>query len=367
MDRFNALPFAERKALTDPSFAPRQPPKMMLPDVVAPSAPAVRVSAGRSRLLRQVLQLAEFFGDQGRPLTDRGNVKLVDAKTLVGLLGTGDRVDASIGDRVYKTKGIGDLPQLDYAVELARRSSALRVVRNKMVAVKAWAKRDEIERASAMVMAVFEIGAQGRRRHMNEWFEDLSAFLDASTPLWLAPNLSTRQPIEVDEIVLITVAAANMSVGAYRPSFYSDDAAFARLIKEEIEGVLLLVVAAGAVEPRGDAFTLMPLGRHAMIDVMRGVGYQFDVIGPVDDASARQLLDILKSVDDDQIDAVWVDWQSGWTGAEKAKALVGVLGDAPSVVDRLHTVQLFDRIGVDAEPSVRTLLHGPMRGTHRCG
>ena len=246
MDRFNALPFAERKALTDPSFAPRQPPKMMLPDVVAPSAPAVR-----------------------------------------------------------------------------------------------------------------EIGAQGRRRHMNEWFEDLSAFLDASTPLWLAPNLSTRQPIEVDEIVLITVAAANMSVGAYRPSFYSDDVAFARLIKEEIGGVLLLLVAACVVEPRGDAFTLMPLGRHAMIDVMRGVGYQFDVIGPVDDASARQLLDILKSVDDDQIDAVWVDWQSGWTGAEKAKALVGVLGDAPSVVDRLHTVQLFDRIGVDAEPSVRTLLHGP--------
>ena len=48
MDRFDALPFAERKALTDPSFAPRQPPKMMLPDVVAPSVGSLPCSIGRS-------------------------------------------------------------------------------------------------------------------------------------------------------------------------------------------------------------------------------------------------------------------------------------------------------------------------------
>ena len=64
MDDFNALPYEQRKAITDPQIGQPEPMPTIGP-VVMPSDDEVRRSAAEAPVLRQFNALADFFKTPG--------------------------------------------------------------------------------------------------------------------------------------------------------------------------------------------------------------------------------------------------------------------------------------------------------------
>ena len=138
IEEFNSRPGSERAQVIpgpdhdDPED--RQEP-VRLPPVAAPDPEAVAASVAAAPVLEDFRRLAEFFGD-GRPLTQKGNIRLADARTLGELLGTGDLVDEVIGDRTFKTKSSDDLPVLRRLFAWAKKAGVLRIIHGKALATK---------------------------------------------------------------------------------------------------------------------------------------------------------------------------------------------------------------------------------------
>ncbi|GFH38818.1 plasmid pRiA4b ORF-3 family protein [Streptomyces pacificus] len=87
------------------------------------------------RTLEQVRALVGWVGT-GRKLTQTGRVTLADARALVELLDTGDRMDPVIGDRTFKTKSSEELYRLTLLVEWAKAARLLRTVGGRLLPVK---------------------------------------------------------------------------------------------------------------------------------------------------------------------------------------------------------------------------------------
>ena len=118
VNEFNARSYDQRAAvLTDDILAAASP----APAVEVPDEDRARRSAAKSPVLAQARLLVGFVGE-GRKLTQTGNVTLADARQLVSLLDTGDRVDETIGDRTFKTHSAADLPQLSFIVRLVTKA-----------------------------------------------------------------------------------------------------------------------------------------------------------------------------------------------------------------------------------------------------
>ena len=76
------------------------------------SQPDLTADAAAARPLAQVAALTRWVGT-GRKLTQAGRVTMADARELVALLETGDRVDPVIGDEVFRTRTSERLPARD--------------------------------------------------------------------------------------------------------------------------------------------------------------------------------------------------------------------------------------------------------------
>jgi hypothetical protein len=145
MAKFNQLPRAERDRIlgtspggsgllgaAGPLHAHSQRPTLApLPPITLPPLDALRQTAQASLWADRVRRLAEFVRD-GRPLTQRGNLKLADAKALVDVLETDDRVDETIGDRTFKTQSAAELTGVDLTFRLACAAGVLAVDRSKV-------------------------------------------------------------------------------------------------------------------------------------------------------------------------------------------------------------------------------------------
>lgn len=93
---------------------------------------------------------------RGRRLTQTGRLTLADARALVPLLGTPDRIDPVIGDRVFRTKSSQGLPGLNLLVEWAKAAGLVRAVGGKLVPVKKNTKLlSEPERLRAVLFEAF--------------------------------------------------------------------------------------------------------------------------------------------------------------------------------------------------------------------
>src|SRR5216684_151039 len=91
--------------------------------------------AEQAALIGQIRSLVAWVG-QGCKLTQTGKITLADARHLVELLGTGDRIDPAIGDRVFKTTSSAELGYLTRIVEWAKAARLVRVIGNRLVPVK---------------------------------------------------------------------------------------------------------------------------------------------------------------------------------------------------------------------------------------
>ncbi len=121
--------------------------------MTSPARDDIAVAAAESAVVGQVVDFVGWVGD-GRKLTQTGALTLADARVLVDRLGTGDRIDPAIGDKVFKTKSSVELLGLSLIVEWAKAARLVRVVRGRLVPVKKAAAL--LERPVELWMALFE-------------------------------------------------------------------------------------------------------------------------------------------------------------------------------------------------------------------
>jgi len=95
----------------------------------------LEAAAGRAELTGQVRSFMTWLGG-GRKLTQTGRIGLADARHLVELLGTGDKIDPEIYGRVHKTKSSEELPYLTRIVEWLKAARLVRVTGTRLVPVK---------------------------------------------------------------------------------------------------------------------------------------------------------------------------------------------------------------------------------------
>jgi hypothetical protein len=95
----------------------------------------LEAAAGRAELTGQVRSFMTWLGE-GRKLTQTGRIGLADARQLVELLGTGDKVDPEIGGRVFRTKSSEELAHLARIVEWMKAARLIRVTGTRLVPVK---------------------------------------------------------------------------------------------------------------------------------------------------------------------------------------------------------------------------------------
>ena len=106
---------------------------------VEPPDPQQRAeSAAASPVLAQMGRLWEFCAPPGRPLTQKGNLRLADVRHLVEVLQTGDVLEIEIGDYRRSLRSVEDLPVLSWLVDLAIDARVLRRHRGRLVAVARW-------------------------------------------------------------------------------------------------------------------------------------------------------------------------------------------------------------------------------------
>jgi hypothetical protein len=95
----------------------------------------LEAAADKAELTGQIRSFMTWLGE-GRKLTQTGRIGLADARHLVDLLGTGDKVDPEIGGRVFKTKSSEELAHLTRIVEWMKAARLIRVTGTRLVPVK---------------------------------------------------------------------------------------------------------------------------------------------------------------------------------------------------------------------------------------
>jgi hypothetical protein len=162
-------------------------------------APAdVTEAAERAPVLARFGILAAFYGD-GRKLTQTGQPTLADARELVTLLGTGDRMDASVGGRVFKTKSAAELPELGFTLRWGVAAGALRKEHGWLRATASWTKleRRPLERWTKAADALLSLGPLACYHATNRYRHD--EVLDELAPSIV--QLLGRRPLAYDEVL----------------------------------------------------------------------------------------------------------------------------------------------------------------------
>lgn len=95
----------------------------------------LEATAEKAQLTGQIRSFMIWLGE-GRKLTRTGRIGLADARQLVELLGTGDKIDPEIGSRVFQTKSSEELAYLTRLVEWMKAARLVRVTGTRLVPVK---------------------------------------------------------------------------------------------------------------------------------------------------------------------------------------------------------------------------------------
>lgn len=119
--------------LTEPEPVPPLPPVLLAPDAELAEA------AAASRRLQQIQEFTHWLGE-GKSLTQTGRLKLADARELVAKLDTGDVMDPTVGERIFRTTTSEELYHLNLIFEWAKRARLVRVLKGRLVPVKAAVK-----------------------------------------------------------------------------------------------------------------------------------------------------------------------------------------------------------------------------------
>ncbi|MGR8009724.1 plasmid pRiA4b ORF-3 family protein [Streptomyces hypolithicus] len=158
-------------------------------------------AAGRT--VEQVQALVRWVG-AGRRLTQTGRVTLADARALLEVLDTGDRMDPVIGDRTFKTKSSEELYHLTLLVEWAKAARLLRTAGGHLLPVKKNAKL--LDRPDELRGALFAaLPRIGPNVTVSGWLESLfSHEYDRGLRALLYTLYAATAPVQLSDLCEVT-------------------------------------------------------------------------------------------------------------------------------------------------------------------
>ena len=160
----------------------------------------LEAAAGKAELTGQVRSFMTWLGE-GRKLTQTGRIGLADARHLVELLGTGDKIDPEIYGRVHQTRSSEELPYLTRIVEWLKAARLVRVTGTRLVPVKKNAALADkpFDLVLAMLAAYPRLGRSLFPR--NAWRQSVvgDEFTDIGPGL-LTALLASQGPCAVDKL-----------------------------------------------------------------------------------------------------------------------------------------------------------------------
>jgi hypothetical protein len=377
MNAHNALPFEERRALTDRFFEP-EPKKIELPFVHIPAPFAeVESAAAAAPLVRKVEALREYLAD-GKPLTDKGHLKLADGRALIELLDTGDQMDQLIGDRTFKTQSTDTMRGLVFIVDVAKEAGAVRVYRRRLVPVAAWSSRTLVEQSAALYRAVLTAGPLwSRSRRSIPLFDRLDELLDDGIVHWLAAMLAPDSELPFEQIVDWAQSAVDSAITPYLTDQGRHEW-IERSVSRGVGRIFDTLAMAGVVEwnereqatdgwgfsePHGGTFALTALGRHVVPDDLPDAGYVLRRVEDLTHADATALIEALTWVPEDHRQELADSWQPDRSPAERAEMLVTAIASVDDSTTRLAGFVALDCLDpLAVGPLARQLLDSPAAG-----
>ncbi|MGH3920296.1 MAG: hypothetical protein ACRDSG_14870, partial [Pseudonocardiaceae bacterium] len=316
--------------------------------------------------------LWQFCAAPGRPLTQKGNLRLADARHLVDALGTGDVPDVEIGDYRRTLRSIEDLPHLSWLVELAVEARVLRRYRGRLVAVARWRELSPVQALDRLVDTAVEAGLSGALSPHLPWMAALQELVDEGVGRLLAELIDWRaagKPLPIEELTELMVE------GVVR-SFTGLNDFHLGFVRDWVRGQLDRLAALGVVTLRdvqhipsqwgatvaqGGIAELTPAGVPVAVRLAEELG--IIVLARLDPATAtaRDAVGLIERLEPE----TWLADTAAWVahrGAEPAaREIVGVLNNAatPAPVVLAVLTQLDGLVGEYAIPAVTAMLDGP--------
>jgi hypothetical protein len=230
----------------------------VLPLVAVPDNDHLRQMAEDSVVLRRLQQFVEWTGS-GRALTQTGRLKLADAREVIGLLDLADEVDPVIGTRVFRTVSSDELYELSVLVAWARAARLVRVVKGRLLPVKAASPvlADPVALGHRAFSAFFQVGGavcgSGYAESIIRWRFD-EAVLAVVMALYAAPSPTSRG--DVRDLTLSLVEGSLMLA----PADGEQATVWRDMADADVDRIVEQLELLGAVRVAGRELELTPFG-----------------------------------------------------------------------------------------------------------
>lgn len=379
---FNARPEDDRRRIIPDTVLPfrRRP---AVPPVALPDDAEVARSKADSPIVAMFARFAEFVGG-GRKLTQTGNLTLADARVLVDLLGTGDGMDAQIGDRTYKTRSSADLPRLRQVFAWARKAGVVRVAHGRVLATKRGLAiaADPAGFYDKAVDALLAIGPLSSQRDPTWWlaWPEVNELLDRFVVHLLGGPYVAQSPVPIDDLASV---ASEAVLDAFQFRSLGDEQV-ARHVATDVADIIDALELAGVVrrdgvvdpsDPmltgkrrHGGTVELTAAGWATTHRLLVDAGYDAPIAGRLADATAAELL---LGTDGDDFPSLLGEvkaWRRRRTPAQAAAELATAVRELDDpALQNLALALLGDIAGDVAGPEVRKLSADPRaRGFALC-
>jgi hypothetical protein len=355
-----------------------EPEPYELPFIYIPPPIAdVEAAAAAAPLLAKLDVLRDYLGSDGKQLTGKGNLKLADGRALVGLLETGDEMDPQIGDKTWRTHSTANLPQLNFILDIAKQSGAIRVHQRRVVPVKAWAGRRVVQRAAALFAAIVEVGPLESLYRGRIWFlAEMHELLDDGIVHWLAPLLADdAAELSFESIIEWAQSVVDRRIAPRARDWVRDLDRFTRRdmsqIFEVLEGAGVVHWADRIEVPEqfgrnywtGGTVALTALGRHLLPDYLDDAGYVLRRADQVADGDGAALIDAMLSVAETQHESLVAGWQADRPDVERVQMLTEAIAASPTAAGRMMGFVALHMFDIEVvEPLVRQLLDTQVAG-----
>ena len=342
--------------------------------IVMPTEDTARASASQSPLLAQIHALVAFIGE-GRKTTQTGALTLADARTLVTLLGTKDRIDAMHAGKVFKTRSAADLPQLSFIMRVATAARFVRVVKGKLTSTKAGRSlgRQPLDELGRLITGIDDVGVVTARLANNGFvWGSLAPYFDNMFVDLCIALLTSESGVAFADAVNAAFEQFQAEIDIDNPYWTEDFRR--RVVEHEIRAAIETLEAAGTVtwigyttsetwaEPTNGTVATTPAGQWVLSRHLSEYhGVPFVAAKPVrfSSLSFEALVDACKDDTDLRAGDVMREL-AAWVAQRGDDALADLIATVRSTSDtairQMALAALGEHFGSRAETAVRELL-----------
>jgi hypothetical protein len=255
-----------------------------------------------ARVPQQLRILADYCSPPGRPLTEKGNLRLADAHHLVAALDTGD--DPELGGH-RKLQSAEDLPSLHRLIRLALDAGVVRRQQGRLVAVARFAGLDEVTAYEKVVRAAVSAGLSGPPGMYFPALEPVRAVADECVTGLLADLLDAGST-GISTQVLIDSMAEFVDA-----NFHELPDLVVGLIPGWVRTQLQRLKDLGVVTTARENLTLTPAGVPVSIGLVEDAGVEVLLRPDPATCDASTIVDLLGALEEKE----WTTDASAWLAA----------------------------------------------------